>query len=217
MAKRLRALGPARRGAHGLCAAPRRHCLAEKGGWISELQARGPGPRQRPAARKGARRAVRRARHHRAGAADPQGPAQIVRLRLLAAQEGPGAAGNGPAGRAGACQALPARQRHDPARARLHRRHVAAGHAPHQQERDHLLGSGAGPVRAGLHRRGHAAPAPVLARGRPARGHAAPAHQEHPRQQVAHGGRQPQDAEPGHGRAMGHRCGAVHGPCGHCT
>jgi exonuclease I len=59
------------------------------------------------------------------------------------------------------------------------------------------------------------APAPFLARGGPARGRAAPAHQEHPRQQVAHGGRQPQDPEPGHGRAMGRGHGAMHAARSH--
>ena len=72
VAERLRPLGPARRGAHDLRAAPGRHRVADARGRQAQLQAGRPDARQRPAARGRARRAVRRARHHRAGAPDPR-------------------------------------------------------------------------------------------------------------------------------------------------
>jgi exodeoxyribonuclease-1 len=93
-------------------------------------------------------------------------------------------------------RALSACDRHDQPRAWLSGRDVAAGHPPHQQERSHLLGSGGRPGRAFGHQHRGPAPASVHASGRAARGREPSAHQEHPRQQVAHGGGKPQDPEP---------------------
>ena len=208
---RLRPLGPAGRGALRLCAAPRRHRVADARRRPRLVQARAPDARQRPGARRRARRAVRRARHHRAGAAAQDAPAPAVGLLPEAAQEGRGA------GRDRAAQSQGRPFLHVSGmyrrRARLPGDGVAAGAAPDQQERDHRLGPGARPGRAAdARRRGHA-PAHVQPQRRPARGRDAAADQDHPHQQVAGGHRQPEDADAGDGEALGHRCRSGAAPC----
>ena len=143
VAERLRALGPARRGAHGLRPAARGHPVAAQARRQPQLQADGPHRRQWPGPRGRPRRPERRSRHAGTGAPDPHAPAAAVRLLPGPAQERPGGPGAGPADQPAGGETVPAHHGHVPGRARVHWHPVAAGHAPDQQERTDRLGPGA--------------------------------------------------------------------------
>jgi hypothetical protein len=143
-------LGLARRGAPGLCAAPRRHHLARpKTTARPSFKLEHLTRRQRPGARGRARCAVGRARHHGAGAADAPAQPPAVRLCACGCTKKTAWLPSCACPRGGRRAALFARLGHVPCRARLHGRDVAPGQPPHQQERTDRLGPGARPRRTG--------------------------------------------------------------------
>lgn len=135
MAERMRPLGPAGRGAPDLRAAPRRYRVAAQGGRVSQPEARAPVARQRPGARGRARCPVGRARHDRAGEADPAAAAEAVRVRARPAPQGPRGRGTAPARHGRYRAPLPPRIGHVPGGPGLPGHPVAARQPPDQPQR----------------------------------------------------------------------------------
>ena len=171
-----------------------------------ELQARRPGARQRPAARSGARCAVGRARHHRAGAPDPRrgspssstSPSRCTRrtasrassaCRRCARRRGPSCTSPACSRPSAAASAVMWPLASHP----TNKNEVLAWDLAHDPAE--LRDLDVATLRLRLFTRSADLPEGVTA----------PAGEGHSPEQVADGGRQPQDPGAGHGRALGHR------------